>query len=253
MPKAGRELIDVDVEEVSLVPRAANKKRFLFLKGLGEGRGVGGDPQGIGGADYCVCSKCGYSVKHEKAGAAKSLPCLKIKCPECGTPLKGSKTKKLPEGGEGNMLDKVKKIADVLDNIELGEDTTDELKEGVTNLKKELDSLDAALAAEDKARVKAEADAKGAELKKDVESELGKINTKLDKIIDIVDKIKVEGYPAKGGAEVDANGVEKAKELEKAKDDAVTEALTALKDLSDKMLSKEDIGNMIAEAVSPKA
>lgn len=65
----------------------------LTDKARGEGRGTGGSAQGDGGAKYCVCSKCGYTQKHVKSGEGKSIPCTKIKCPKCGTTLKGSDTK----------------------------------------------------------------------------------------------------------------------------------------------------------------
>jgi len=53
-------------------------------KALGEGQGVGGERQGIGGAGLCVCPECGYEQKHERGVA-----CADIECPECGTPMKG--------------------------------------------------------------------------------------------------------------------------------------------------------------------
>ena len=59
---------------------------------LGQGKGVGHAPQGIGGAKYCVCPKCGYKVKHTISGEGKSLPCQKIKCPKCGSLMTGSNT-----------------------------------------------------------------------------------------------------------------------------------------------------------------
>ena len=57
-------------------------------KALGEGRGVGGARQGIGGADLCVCPECGYEAKHKR-----NVPCAEIKCPECGTVMAGKATK----------------------------------------------------------------------------------------------------------------------------------------------------------------
>jgi len=57
-------------------------------KALGEGMGVGGDRQGVGGAELCVCPKCGYEEKHERGE-----PCNKIKCPECGVPMIGKAQK----------------------------------------------------------------------------------------------------------------------------------------------------------------
>ena len=57
-------------------------------KALGEGMGVGGDRQGVGGAELCICPKCGYEEKHERGE-----PCNKIKCPECGVPMIGKAQK----------------------------------------------------------------------------------------------------------------------------------------------------------------
>jgi hypothetical protein len=53
---------------------------------LGDGRGVGGPRQGIGGADVCVCPECGHTQKHEKG-----TPCASIKCEKCGSPMRGAK------------------------------------------------------------------------------------------------------------------------------------------------------------------
>ncbi len=57
-------------------------------KALGEGQGVGGPRQGVGGAELCVCPECGHEEKHKR-----DEPCNKIKCPECGTPMKGKAQK----------------------------------------------------------------------------------------------------------------------------------------------------------------
>lgn len=61
--------------------------------GRGEGKGVGGSPQGDGGAKYCVCPKCDYSEEHKREGEGKSTPCSERKCPKCGAMMKGSDTK----------------------------------------------------------------------------------------------------------------------------------------------------------------
>ena len=57
-------------------------------KALGEGQGVGGDRQGIGGTDICVCPKCGHEEKHER-----NVPCAEMKCPKCGTKMVGKEEK----------------------------------------------------------------------------------------------------------------------------------------------------------------
>jgi len=116
--KEGRELKGLSVEEISLVTSPANRKSFLFFKGLGEGVGVGGERQGTGGAKYCVCPKCGEVIEHEKTGQGESIPCQKIKCTKCGTLMVGSNEKTL-KGGEKKMK-------------------LEELKEGVLDLKKKV-------------------------------------------------------------------------------------------------------------------
>jgi len=91
-----RRLKEIDVAEISLVDAAANRKKFLIVKkALGEGAGVGGERQGIGGAKYCVCPECGYAVEHKRLGEGKSKPCAQIECPECGEKMRGSNTKKV--------------------------------------------------------------------------------------------------------------------------------------------------------------
>jgi len=57
-------------------------------KERGEGMGSGGERQGDGGADKCVCSKCGATTEHEKG-----TPCSEIECPECGAKMEGEQEK----------------------------------------------------------------------------------------------------------------------------------------------------------------
>ncbi|MCK4783320.1 MAG: hypothetical protein KAV87_06180 [Desulfobacteraceae bacterium] len=73
-------------------------------KALGEGRGVGGPRQGVGGAEICVCPKCGYEEEHERGD-----PCAKIKCPKCGTPMVGKAQKQAIF--KIIKIDKAKKLA----------------------------------------------------------------------------------------------------------------------------------------------
>lgn len=56
---------------------------------LGEGRGQGGPRQGIGGAKYCRCLKCGHEMEHNR-----NTPCQEIKCPKCGSSMIGTNVKK---------------------------------------------------------------------------------------------------------------------------------------------------------------
>ena len=57
-------------------------------KERGEGQGVGGDRQGDGGADKCVCPECGATAEHEKG-----TPCTDVNCPECGAAMEGEQEK----------------------------------------------------------------------------------------------------------------------------------------------------------------
>lgn len=54
------------------------------LKNTGKGLGQGGKRQGRGGSNQCTCPKCGHKEPH-KRGA----PCTEVKCPKCGTSMKG--------------------------------------------------------------------------------------------------------------------------------------------------------------------
>ena len=76
-------------------------------KALGEGRGIGGERQGVGGAEICVCPKCGHEEKHER-----NVPCAKVKCPKCGTPMigKAQKKKMLAKTEKGTTTFKIIKV-----------------------------------------------------------------------------------------------------------------------------------------------
>lgn len=100
-----KELTNINLKEVSYVSAPAHKKaKVLFFKARGEGRGVGGSAQGDGNSKYCVCSECGYSEKHVKTGEGKSIPCTKVKCPECGMLMQGSDTKTLKKKKKINIV-----------------------------------------------------------------------------------------------------------------------------------------------------
>jgi hypothetical protein len=72
-------------------------------KARGEGQGVGGPRQGMGGPAYCVCPKCGHKAKH-----TPDIPCKSMKCPECGTAMESQEKANLgftymfgtPEGSD---------------------------------------------------------------------------------------------------------------------------------------------------------
>ena len=55
-----------------------------IIEGRGSGQGIGGERQGDGGTDTCICPKCQEEVAHDRG-----TPCLEMKCPKCGTPMVG--------------------------------------------------------------------------------------------------------------------------------------------------------------------
>lgn len=57
-------------------------------KSRGEGQGVGGERQGDGGPEYCVCPKCGKKIKH-----TANKPCKDTACPSCGAAMNPSEEK----------------------------------------------------------------------------------------------------------------------------------------------------------------
>ena len=52
-------------------------------RGRGKGRKIGG--RGLGGSRECICPKCKYKELH-----SRGIPCTEIKCPKCGTLMKGA-------------------------------------------------------------------------------------------------------------------------------------------------------------------
>ncbi|MCK4793512.1 MAG: hypothetical protein KAV87_57820 [Desulfobacteraceae bacterium] len=58
--------------------------QLVLVNERGEGLGVGGERQGDGGADVCVCPECNKEYPHEKG-----VPCNERKCPVCGVALVG--------------------------------------------------------------------------------------------------------------------------------------------------------------------
>lgn len=54
----------------------------------GRGRGMGRNAprgRGRGGSTECTCPQCGNTIPH-----TRGIPCSQIKCPECGTPMRGA-------------------------------------------------------------------------------------------------------------------------------------------------------------------
>lgn len=73
-------------------------------KARGEGQGVGGPRQGDGGANTCICPKCGETISHDRG-----TPCQQMKCPKCGTTMTGKSEKKEKEEEEEEEEGKDKK------------------------------------------------------------------------------------------------------------------------------------------------
>ena len=80
-------------------------------KALGEGQGVGGPRQGVGGAEICVCPKCGHEEEHKR-----DEPCAKIECPKCGTPMKGKAQKVAKKLSEAQQKDYDEETALIREN-----------------------------------------------------------------------------------------------------------------------------------------
>jgi len=98
----GKELTHItkmELFEVSIVGLPANPNALITSvskaitksldgKARGDGQGQGGDRQGDGGADICVCPECDAEIAH-----VKGTPCNETKCPECGTAMIGKNIK----------------------------------------------------------------------------------------------------------------------------------------------------------------
>jgi hypothetical protein len=86
-------------------------------KGRGDGQGQGGTPQGDGGAEKCVCPKCGATAAHEKG-----TPCAKTKCPKCGTAMEGVSSKKsTPNFLDPERVDTLEAPAEIIEHYGLEE------------------------------------------------------------------------------------------------------------------------------------
>lgn len=83
--KAGRQL-SFSLEEIESEPNIVENTIRALERG--EGMGQGGPRQGDGGADVCICPKCGYKLSHQRG-----IPCNEMKCPKCKVSLVGSEQK----------------------------------------------------------------------------------------------------------------------------------------------------------------
>ena len=81
------EIIKNDLENKSSTPQIFNVPEASKYP-LNERRSFGGAGSGRGPSKACECPNCGYI-----APKIRGFPCRNIKCPECGTPLCGSKHK----------------------------------------------------------------------------------------------------------------------------------------------------------------
>ena len=141
------------------------KAENIEIAERGKGKGKGGKPQGDGGADKCVCSKCGYEASH-----AKGKPCTEIKCPKCGTALAGkNKSAKKPKKTKKSAVRRaVKKILTLKKEIKTAklekQEKEDKLKTAIKKVASQL--------------IKAYAEIKKIKLEADEKIELYKENAK---------------------------------------------------------------------------
>jgi hypothetical protein len=88
--------IDVDGEAVPVAELVA-----AYEEQRGQGQGQDGERQGDGGADRCVCPKCGHEEPHEKG-----TPCAESECPKCGAAMTGKQEE--TEEAPGVDIDKMR-------------------------------------------------------------------------------------------------------------------------------------------------
>lgn len=79
-----REALSKQSEYLQEIHDEAFNDELEKISKLGEGMGVGGPAQQIGGTNACVCPSCGHEVPH-----VRGKPCTTRKCPKCGTKMKG--------------------------------------------------------------------------------------------------------------------------------------------------------------------
>lgn len=91
----------------------------------GEGKGVGGPDQGIGGTDTCVCPECGHKTEH-----IRGQPCADMTCPECDTRLIGEHTVQVVVGQEEPAKEELERqVEEVQEALEEKEEAVEEAAE----------------------------------------------------------------------------------------------------------------------------
>ena len=116
----------------------------------GEGKGTGGGPQGDGGADVCVCPKCGAKSSHKKG-----VSCSGQSCPECGAKMAGQNKstadkRQLADKSEGGSMDleQVKsQLDEALSKLESTQEERDEIAEERDGLAAKVVELEASVTA----------------------------------------------------------------------------------------------------------
>lgn len=91
-PKTKKKYVRADLFAICTTSVLRREKAIELLeitnKELGQGQGVGKPRQAIGGAEQCVCPKCGATKTHERG-----IPCNKTKCSKCGAMMIGKPEK----------------------------------------------------------------------------------------------------------------------------------------------------------------
>jgi len=161
------------------VVEATEEKVVGLLKARGDGQGNGGERQGDGGANKCVCPKCGKEVKHEKG-----TPCNKTKCPDCGISMVGKKEENKNKEEVGTVAkEEEKKKEEKKEVIVSKEEETkvEETKEEVT--------VETSVKEEAKVEVKKEPEAKKEEIKTPEEIVVKTSETEVDMVKEYKEKV----------------------------------------------------------------
>lgn len=91
-----------EMAKEGMIAKSKEAHDRIVHKATGEGQGVGGERQSVGGTDTCYCHDCSISIKHKRGE-----PCNDLKCPKCGNPLTGiEKSKNHSLKNEINQMEK---------------------------------------------------------------------------------------------------------------------------------------------------